>query len=308
MHYDALIIGGGPAGLAAALMLGRARRRVLLCDAGPPRNAPAHHSHGFLTRDGAPPSELIAKGRADLAAYPGVELRTAEVTGAEAAPDGFVARLADGSSVRARGIVVAAGVRDHLPDTPGFAEMWGTGVFFCPYCHGWELRGETLAVYGQDAYATHMVYLLKAWTDDVVLVPDGPLALDADARTKLARNDIRVREGRVAALEGDDDGLRALRFDDGTRLPCRGLLFKPPTTPRSRVPEQLGAASGPDGMPIVDRQQQTTVPFLFVAGDMGTMPPSLLNAAASGQLAGAGLNNALAFADAEARARGVPTR
>jgi thioredoxin reductase len=294
--FDAVIVGGGPAGLQAALMLGRACRRVLVCDTGEPRNAPARHAHGFLTRDGVPPRELLRLARADLAAYPDVELRTVAVTGAVARDGGFTVLLDGGEAVATRGIIVATGVRDIVPEH--FRALWGTGVFHCPFCHGWELRGQPLAVYGQGAYATHMVYVLKAWTDDVVLVADGPLTLDAAAREKLSRNGIAVHEGAVAALEGDDDGLRRIVFADGTSIARRGLLFHAPSVPRSDLPAQLGAAFGPDGLPVVDRSYQTTVPRLYVAGDLAAQPPSLPVAVASGALAGAGLSNALALGDA----------
>ncbi|MFN7143864.1 MAG: hypothetical protein ACK4YP_08825, partial [Myxococcota bacterium] len=158
--------------------------------------------------------------------------------------------------------------------------------------------------YGQDAYATHMVYLLKAWTDDVVLVADGPLTVDDATRAKLAANGIGVHEGVVAALEGDEDGLRHIRFADGTSIARRALLYKPPTAPGSDIPARLGARFDEMGLPVyVDPTHQTTVPGLYVAGDLGKMPPSVIGAAASGQLAGAGLSNWLAFKDAEAAMR-----
>lgn len=299
MQFDAVIVGGGPAGLEAALMLGRACRRVLVCDTGEPRNAPATHSHGVFTRDGVPPRELLRMARADLAIYQNVALRSVAVVGAAVSGAGFEVVLEGGERVETRGIIVAAGVRDILPETPGFRELWGTGVFHCPFCHGWELRGQPLAVYGQEMYATHMVYVLKAWTSDVVMVSDGPLTLDDAARTKLARNRIGVHEGRISGLEGDTTGLTHIRFADGSRLARRGLLFHAPTEPRSSIPVQLGAALRPDGMPVLDAFMQTTVPGLFVAGDMGAFPPSVLGAAASGAMAGAGLSNIFALRDAE---------
>lgn len=302
MNYDAVVVGGGAAGLQAALMLGRACRRVLVCDTGTPRNAPAAHSHGFLTRDGTPPFELLRLARADLASYPNVELRSVEVTDAVAIGGGFRATLAGGELVDTRGIIVAAGVRDLVPDL--LREQWGKGVFFCPFCHGWEVRGQPLAVLGQDAYATHMVYVLKAWTDDVLLVANGPLVVDDATRAKLAANHIAVHEGVVTRLEGDDDGLRRIHFADGTAVARRALLYKPPTEPRSDLAARLGARFDDMGLPVfVDPTHQTTVPGLYVAGDMGAMPPSLMVAAASGQLAGAGLSNALAFFDAEVAVR-----
>ena len=299
MIYDAVILGGGPAGLQAALMLGRACRSVLLCDTGEPRNAPAPHSHGFFTRDGAPPRELLALGRADLRAYPRVELRDVAITGAELREGGFTVALATGEAVSARGLIIASGVRDQLPDTPGFREHWGRSVFACPYCHGWEVRGQPLAVYGQDAYAEHMVTLIRAWSDDVVLVSDGPLGWDAAARARLARLGVGVEEGVVVGLEGDADGLQRIRFADGSSLARRALLYRPPFTPRSDIPTRLGAAFGDNGLPVAtDPFYQTTVPGLYVVGDLAQMAPSVLLAAASGSMAGAGLNHALAARDA----------
>jgi thioredoxin reductase len=306
LMYDAVIVGGGVAGLQCALMMGRARRRVLLCDTGDPRNAPATHAHSFLTRDGTPPRELLRLGRADVSAYPSVELREIAVVDAARSGEGFAVTLAGGEIVGTRGLVVASGLRDELPEIPGFRHLWGTGIFFCPFCHGWELRDEPLAVYGQDLYATHMVYVVKNWTNEVTLVPDGPLQLDGEARAKLARNGITVREGSIAALEGNDHGLQRIVFADGGAIRSRGLLYKPHNTPRSDLPAKLGAEIGPDGRPvIVDRHGQTTVPWLFVAGDLASAVPSLLQATASGELAGAGLSNLLALRAADlARAAG----
>lgn len=299
MQYDAVVIGGGPAGLQAALMLGRACRKVLVCDVGDPRNAPARHTHGFLTRDGTAPLELLRLARADVAAYPTVSVEHVEVVGASAIAEGFALTLQDGRIVTARGVILAAGVRDVLPSTPGFRELWGTGVFSCPYCHGYELRGQPLAVYGQDMYATHMVYVIKAWTSDVVLVTDGPCTLDDEALSKLYRNGIAVHALPIKALEGDGDGLRHIIFADGTRIARRGLLFKAPTEPRSNIGTLLGASFTPEGLPVyVDPANQTTVPRLYIVGDMGTAMPLLLGAATSGAMAGAGLSNGLAMFDA----------
>ena len=299
--WDAVIIGGGPAGLQAALMLGRACRSVLVTDTGAPRNASARHSHGFLTRDGVPPAALLRVARADFAHYPNVHLRPIAATGATARPGGFRVTLASGEEVETRAILVAAGVRDQLPDLPGFKALWGTGVFSCPYCHGYELRGQPLAVYGQDAYALHMVTLIRAWTQDIALLTDGPVTLDADTQARLARQGVVIYDGVISALEGGEQGLERIRFADGATLARRGLLYKAQTVPGSEVPVQLGAELGPDGLPVLIAPfSQSTVPGLYIAGDMVSLAASVVFAAASGAMAAAGLNHALTQQDAEA--------
>jgi thioredoxin reductase len=294
----AVIVGAGPAGLEAALMLGRARRRVLVCDAGPTRNARAGHAHGFLTRDGVPPAELLGLGRADLARYPTVEIRAVAATDAARQGDTFTVTVGSGDGVRTRGIIVAAGVRDVLPDLPGLAGLWGSGVFTCPYCHAFELRGEPLAVRGADEHALHVACLLKCWSDRVTVLPDGAPSPRADVRERFAANGISVREGRIVRLEGDD-GLRRVVLDDGTAIECRGLVYKCPTVPNSDLPTRLGAAHRADGCPaLVDAYNQTTVPGLYVAGDMASSAASNIVAAESGAAAAIGLNDLLAMRDA----------
>ena len=228
---DSVVVGGGPAGLSAALTLGRARRRVLVASHGPTRNAPAEAAHGVFTRDGTPPAELVRIGREQLAPY-AVTVRDEAVTGVT--PDGNVFALEVGDDrVLARTVVLATGLRDVLPDVPGMAELWGTGVFHCPFCHGWEVGGRPLALYGRGAAALHLSALLPLWSRDLVLFTDGPAELDGDARAQVERHGVRIREERVERLDGQGGRLEAVVLRGGERVPRAGLFLSPAQEKRS---------------------------------------------------------------------------
>ena len=201
--YDVLIVGAGPAGLNAALMLGRCRRRVLVCDTGRPRNAASRALHGYLSRDGTPPSELLAIGRQELEKYETVEFRHVEVVQAtwHAEEKQFEAELASGDRVRSRKLLIATGVADNVPDVEGIDELYGKSVFHCPYCDGWEVRDQPLAIYGRGERGHGLALELTAWSRDLVLCSNGPCELDDAQRERLARNGIAVREEAIARLE-----------------------------------------------------------------------------------------------------------
>jgi thioredoxin reductase len=244
MPYDAIVIGGGAAGLSAGLTLARARRSVLVLDGGEPRNAPAHGVHNFLSRDGVAPRELLRLGREDVERYGG-ETRTAQVVAAEAG-DGFELTLADGATERAARLVVATGLHDHLPDIPGLRERWGTDVVHCPFCHGWEIRDRAIAVLELNAMAEHQAILFRGWSDDVTLVP--------------------VED--VTALESD-----GLRMRDGSLVPCGAVAVAPPFEPRLDGLEGLGLrvvdhASGNGTHVEVDTTWRTSVPGVWAAGNV----------------------------------------
>src|SRR5215213_6812976 len=200
--YDVIIVGAGPAGLSAALMLGRCRRRVLVCDTGRPRNAASHGMHGFLSRDGMPPAEFLRIAREQMQQYTTVEMRDVEVVGAECSDGSFHVTLRDGVRLTSRKLLIATGVVDNLPSIPGFKELYGRSVFHCPYCDGWEVRDQPLAVYGRGARGHGLSLELTGWSRDIVLCTDGPSELSADDVARLTRNGIVLREERVLALEG----------------------------------------------------------------------------------------------------------
>jgi thioredoxin reductase len=286
---DCVVVGAGAAGLSAALVLGRARRRVLVLDAGEQSNRPAHGIGGLLGHDGRAPAELYTRGRAELAAYPSVELRDGRVTGGSALDDGFELLTADGAVVQAARVLLATGMDYAVPDLPGVAELWGGPVFHCPYCHGWEVRDGALAVLG-NAAAAHRALLLRGWSADVVLLTDGPAELDGDERGQLQRAGVPVVERRVAGVRGGGGALDAVLFADGGELPRDGLLVHAPPRQRSSLASDLGAELTERGTVDVDAFGQTTVPGLYAAGDVSALMPQVASAIADGSRAAAVIN------------------
>lgn len=293
--FDAVVIGGGSAGLSAALALGRATRRVLVASCGPTRNAPAHAAHNVFTRDGTPPSELVRIGRDQLQPYDiSVQDECAEDVRTHAAH--YIVKLSGGREVRTRGIVLATGVRDILPEILGFEALWGSGVFHCPYCHGWEVAGRPLGIYARGDAAIHLSKLLKVWTSDLILFTDGPADLPDEDVGRIRRNGIVVREDRVARLDGDL-ALSAVVMENGDIIPRAGLFVSPRQELRSDLCHRLGCTVTDQGRVQADALGRTNVPRVFVAGDAGPGQQSVISAAASGMLAGAGLNHDLAAED-----------
>ncbi len=288
--WDCIIVGGGAAGLSAGLVLGRARRHTLLVDAGEQSNLAAHGIGGLLGHDGRSPAELYATGRRELAAYPSVELRTGEVVSGERIDGVFVLELGDGRRERTRRVLLATGMEYRPPPLPGLAALWGRSVFHCPFCHGWEAREQPLAVFAQGGKAVHAALLLRGWSDDIVLLTDGPAGLDDDDRLRLATAGVRIDERPVAELAARDGELAAIVFADGSRLERRGLLVATTLHQRSRLAEQLGAGSG-DSTPVavdpvdVDQLWRTTAPGVFAAGDVSAQMPQVAAAIAAGSLA-----------------------
>jgi thioredoxin reductase len=213
-EYDVVVIGGGAAGLSGAVALGRSRRSVLVVDDGTPRNAPAEGVHNFLTRDGTPPGELLAAGRAEVASYGG-EIRGDRAVGAERVAGGFVVRLAGGATVRGRRLLVTTGLTDVLPDVPGLAERWGRDVLHCPYCHGWEVRDSAIGVLACGPMAVHQTLLLRQLSDDVTFLQHDAEPLGEAEREQLAARGIPVVEGEVVGLEVAGDRLTGARLRSG---------------------------------------------------------------------------------------------
>ena len=268
---DVAIIGGGVAGLSAALVLGRARRRTLVVDAGEPRNAPSPGVHSFFSRDGILPGELLRVGREQLAPYGSVRLRRGRVSGAERVGDGFRLHLDDGGVVAARRVVLALGVVDALPAGEGLRERWGHGVFHCPYCHGWEMRDRPLAVLGNGEDGVRLARLATGWTRDVVLCTDGPATFGAPERALLDRNGIAVRERRVARVEGEGTAVSRVVFEDGGVLPRAGVLVRPPFRQRSDQPAARGCSLTEQGIIRTDEDGRTSVPGVFAVGDCASL-------------------------------------
>jgi thioredoxin reductase len=293
--YDVAIIGGGAAGLSAALVLSRARRSVVVLDSGRPRNAAAAHLHGFLSRDGLPPAELLANGRREVESYGG-EIRPGEVAALASDGSGYSVLLEDGQRVTARRLLVATGLRDVLPDIPGLADRWARDVLHCPYCHGHEVRDQQLGVIGGTPEAVGFAQIVRQWTHDLVyFTPRGVLA-DAD-RTALVARAIGVVEGTVDSVVVEDDRLTGVRMDDG-RMVRRTALFVPPRfVPHSALLDDLGCELDDQGWPVVDATGRTSVPGVWAAGNVADRRAQIITAAGAASAAAIALNADLVGAD-----------
>jgi thioredoxin reductase len=291
--YDVIVVGGGPAGLSAALMLGRCCRNVLICDRGEPRNRHASAMHGYLTRDGIAPREFLARGREELAPY-GVEFLCASVSEAARDGDAFRVALANGRVERARFLLLATGVGDVLPDVPGAADCYGRSVFHCPYCDGWEWRGRRMAVLGRRGVP--LALSLRTWSPSVLFCP-GAGRVDARARRQLAQNGVALRTGRVAALTHADGLVTALEFEDGDRAPCDAVFFTTSQYGQDTLASRLGCAFTRKGTVNTGTLCDTNVPGVFVAGDASRDAQFVVVAAAEGVKAAMAINQALQRAE-----------
>jgi len=289
--FDVLIVGGGPAGMSAALMLGRCRRSVLVCDLGQPRNRRSHALHGYLTRDGVAPAEFNEMGRRELRPY-GVELRQIGVTGARPRKNHYRVALADGSEERARFLLIATGVVDSLPAVPGFDDCYGRSVFHCPYCDGWEVRDRRLVAFGQGVHVAGLALGLKTWSADVVACTNGT-RLEPRLRERLAANGVVVRAERIARLDHDNGALKSVAFTSGEPLARDAMFFTTGQHPQSDLAIKLGCALTSKGTVRTGTQCDTNVPRLFVVGDASRDAQFVVVAAAEGVKAAVAINKAL---------------
>ncbi len=289
MQYDVAVIGGGAAGLSAALVLSRARRTVLVIDAGTPRNAPATHMYGYLSRDGLPPAELLASGRNEVKSYGG-DIVTGTATGV--APDGrsgFRITLADGQPMAARRLLVTTGLRDELPDIPGLRERWARDVLHCPYCHGHEVRDRRLGVLGGTPGAVRYAQIVRQWTHDLVyFTPPG--ALTTAERTELGARAVGVVDGTVEHLVVEDDQLRGVRMTDGRVVPRDALFVPPRFVPNNNLLTGLGCAVDGNGWVTTDITGRTSIPGVWAAGNVVDPRAQVITAAGAGSAAAIALN------------------
>jgi thioredoxin reductase len=312
-NYDVVVIGGGAAGLAGAVALARSRRSVLVVDAGEPRNAPADHVHNFLTRDGTPPPEIYAAGRAEVARYGG-HVQTARVTALSRDGDRFAVQIGD-QAVTARRLLVAAGLRDELPDVPGLAERWGIDVLHCPYCHGWEVRDQRLGILATGPAATHQALLFRQLSPHVTVLAHTPLELTREQQEQFGALGIGVIEGPVTGVETEDGGLTGVRLADGTRVALDALIVAPRMTANAELLAPLGltpteARMGEQVMGTqieADPSGATSVPGVWVAGNLANIAAQVITSAAAGLTAAAAINGDLAAEDAK-RAVGATPR
>lgn len=289
---DVLIVGGGPAGLSAALVLARARRRVIVCDQGHPRNAASRGLHGYLTRDGIDPREFLRLAREEVAGYGAVFLEV-EVARLSVAAGGFEAALKDGDLVHSRAALIATGVSDRVPSIEGFPEMFGISVHHCPYCDGWEWRDRPLAVYGHGHSGAELAHTLLGWSRDIVLCTDGPARMSRVERDALVARGIRVETRSIARLDGADGRLRSVVFGDGEALPRDAMFLATGNVQACSLAIDLGCRFTGKGALHTDADQCTTIRRLYAAGDATRDAQFVIVAAAEGAKAAVAIHEEL---------------
>jgi thioredoxin reductase len=294
-EYDVVVVGGGAAGLSAALVLGRARRRVAVVDGGRPRNAPAAHMHGFLSRDGMPPTDLLAVGRAEASGY-GVESIQDQVVSVQR---GFSVQLSSGSGLSARRILIATGSRDDLPDIPGVPERWGKDLLHCPYCHGWEVRDQPIAVLGTNPGSIPHALLVRQWSDDVIFFAHTVVPTRRELAQLQAR-DVQVVTGSVTRLVVDDDRLSAVELSDGRAIPRAAVFVRPVNAPHADgLLAQLACDVDDAGFAIVDATGQTSTAGVWAAGNVVDPRFQVITSAGGGSAAAIAINADLVREDVE---------
>ena len=307
--FDVVAVGGGAAGLSAALVLGRARRAVAVVDGGAPRNAPAAHMQGFLSRDGMPPTELLAAGRAEVSGY-GVELVDDQVVAIE---PGFVVRLDGGRVLKTRRILIATGVLDELPEIPGVRERWGRDLLHCPYCHGWEVRDQPIGVLGTLPGSVQHALLVRQWSDAVAFFVH-TYDLTAGERFQLEARDVQVVDGEVARLVVEDDRLVGVGLSDGRVIARTALFIRPGNVPHpDGLVTGLGCEVDDAGFVTVDATGRTSVQGVWAAGNVVDPRAQVITAAGAGSAAAIAINADLvqddvAHAAEDRRAHDTPSR
>lgn len=295
-EFDVAVIGGGAAGLSAALVLTRARRRVVVIDAGEPRNAPAAQLQGYLSRDGMPPADLLAVGRDEVASYGGTVVRGTVTTVRTRDEGGFEVATDDGGTHLARRVLVTTGLRDELPDVPGIRERWGRDLLHCPYCHGYEVRDQRLGVLGGTAEAVQHALLVRQWSGDVVyFTHDGMLT--PSEREQLLACAVGVVEGRVSRLVVEDDRLRGVELETGQVVARDAVFVRPRFAPRTGLLAALGCATHESGWVVADATGRTSVPGVWVAGNAANPRAQVITAAGEGSAAAIAINNDLVEED-----------
>lgn len=286
--YDILIVGGGPAGLSAALSISRMGRTALICDDGKPRNEPSSHLNNFPTQDGIHPREWRAKVRAELTKYEKVDFLNASVLEIARVKEGFEATL-EGHKIQVRKVILADGIKDQLPELPGFRELWGKAIFHCPYCHGHEVKGQKLGLIYKSEMASHLLPLIYQLSTELVVFSDG-YEIPLEVKKKLQEKNIPFYEKAIRALSYDNEMLNSVELIDGQSVTRNGL-FLPPQVPfklKSQLGSKLGCETNEFGVYKVFQRNETSVKGVFAAGDNMAMAHSVLFGAAAGSLAGAG--------------------
>ena len=306
--FDVIIVGGGPAGLSAALVLGRCRRRVLICDKEEPRNCRARALHGFLTRDGTPPLEFLRLAREELRNYPTVELRHCEVSRTERGSGKFTVETSAGDIVETRILLLATGLIDELPPVPGIDQFWGSSIHVCPYCDGWERRDQALVVLGQGKEGYDLAIEMRHWSQDISLCTNGPAEFSGAELERLQALRIRIFDRAVARFEGQGEEVKRVVFDDESTLPCAAVFLVAKQRQRSELAASLGCKSTETGQLECSSCQATSVEGVFAIGNAAHGLQLVIMAAADGTQAAFSINEALIDADLREESHGAVER
>jgi thioredoxin reductase len=298
-NFDVIIIGGSYAGLSAAMALGRSLRSVLVIDAGKPCNRQTPHSHNFITQDGQAPKQIADKAKEQVLAYKTVQFFSGLAVSGIKADTGFEITTNGGETFKGRKLLLATGVLDEMSSLPGFAECWGISLLHCPYCHGYEVRGETMGILGNGDVGYELCKLISNWSKNLILLTNGRSTLTEEQANKISGKGFRVVDKDIARFEHQDGQIRQVIFQDGSKLPVTAVFARPTFRQHGEIPFQLGCLMTEPGFIQVDEFQKTTVPGVFAAGDNTTLFRTVSLATAAGTKAGAAMNKELIEEDFE---------
>lgn len=292
---DVLIIGGGPAGLNAALVLGRARKNVVVIDDETPRNWVTRETHGFVTRDGASPREFRKAAKEQIAAYPSVQFASDTATAITGNDGDFVIKTTQGASYRTKKILFAVGKKDLPLDINGLTEVYGKSAFVCPYCDGWELRDQSLVIIVSGDKALHMAKVISGWTERYTICTNGSDSLTDEQREELKQHHVTVFDAPIQSINSEEGMVQQVVLNDGTAIPCTGVFFQPKLFTGSELPKAIGCEITESGTVIVDATGKTSVAGVYSAGDAASELYQAITAASLGALSAVSINNELNF-------------
>lgn len=292
---DVLIIGGGPAGLNAALVLGRARKNVVVIDDETPRNWVTRETHGFVTRDGASPREFRKAAKDQIAAYPSVQFASDTATAITGSDGDFVVKTTQGASYRTKKILFAVGKKDLPLDINGLTEVYGKSAFVCPYCDGWELRDQALVIIVSGVNALHMAKVISGWTERYTISTNGSDSLTDEHREELKQHHVTVFDAPIQSINSEEGMVQQVVLNDGTAIPCTGVFFQPKLFTGSELPKAIGCEITESGTVIVDASGKTSVAGVYSAGDAASEIYQAITAASLGALSAVSINNELNF-------------
>lgn len=292
-NFDVIIVGGSYAGLSAAMALGRALRKVLVIDSGLPCNRSTPHAHNFITHDGEKPATISGKAKAQVEQYATVQFLSDLAISGQKTESGFSITTQAGEMVMAKKLIFATGLKDTMPDIPGFAACWGISVIHCPYCHGYEVKGERTGILANGDFAFHYAQLIRNWTQDLTVFTNGAFTLSQEQRDRITQHRIPIIEKELASIQHKAGQLHQIFFKDGSTFELKAIYSRPAFEQHCKIPEQLGCEFTEMGLLKVDMFQKTTVADVFACGDSASPLRSVANAVAAGNLVGAVVNNVM---------------